>query len=86
MRSCQHRDEAVVELVVGTVLDRFLLDVHLLATGTKQVQLLHFQPDGGQARTGGEMGRRFCDRFLHNDDPPIVDSNFLNRYGSSSFF
>ena len=67
MRSGQHADEAIVELVDGRILHRFLLDLHRVTDGTKQVQFSQFQTNRCQTGTAREMSRCLCGRLVHDD-------------------
>jgi hypothetical protein len=51
VRSGQHRDEAVDELLDGSMLDRLLCYVDFLSNGTEHIQVLQLHSNGGQTRS-----------------------------------
>src|SRR5207248_7621827 len=89
MRSSQQADEAVIKLVDGRVLHRFLLDLHLVADRTKQVDLSQFQAKGCQTGTAGKRLRRFRGTLDHDDgllsliSLPSIAMPHLPHFGKS---
>jgi hypothetical protein len=86
MRSRQQADKRIHELVDGRMLDSFLLDLHLGADRTKEIQLTQFHSYGSQRSRWTKMARWWCDRLVHGDAPSHASELTSFMRSESSLF